>query len=82
MGEQRNVLDDNTSRFQRAPLLTWEDVLATPTQQATITVEDFYGSDSPHVPTLLSKKLRSIQELDLIFKYFKTPGRIFIISTN
>lgn len=38
-GEQRNVIDDNTSRFQRAPLLTWEDVLATPTQQATITVD-------------------------------------------
>ena len=40
-GEQRNVLDENTSRFQRAPLLTWVDVLATPMQQATVTIEDF-----------------------------------------
>ena len=40
-GEQRNVLDDNTSRFQRALLFPWENVLATPTQQATVTVEDF-----------------------------------------
>ena len=39
--EQRNVLDENTSRFQRAPLLTWVDVLATPMQQATVTIEDF-----------------------------------------
>lgn len=40
-GEQRNVLDDNTSRFQRAPLLTREDVLAAPLQQAHVTLEGF-----------------------------------------
>lgn len=37
-GEQRNVLDDN---FQRAPLLTREDVLAAPLQQAHVTLEGF-----------------------------------------